>query len=227
MRRADRLFRVVEILRRRKVVTCRQLATELEVAPRTVYRDIADLVSCGVPIRGEAGVGYALESGYDMPPLMFTIDEIEALVLGARMIQAWCDPDLASAAAEAVAKVEQAVPKRLAPRVERTALVVPKLGRTLPGAEHHVLLRHCIRDHRVVRLFYRDIKGAETRRDVHPLGLFFWGGVVTLGGWCTLRDGFRTFRPDRILEIEALDETFEPVPGRSLQDLIDAVSRRE
>jgi predicted DNA-binding transcriptional regulator YafY len=227
MRRADRLFRVVEILRRRKVVTCRQLADELEVAPRTVYRDIADLMASGVPIRGEAGVGYALESGYDMPPLMFTIDEIEAMVLGARMVQAWCDPDLAASAADAVAKVEQAVPKRLAARVERTALIVPKLGRTLPGAEHHAILRRCIRERRVVRLHYRDIKGAETRRDVHPLGLFFWGGVVTLGSWCTLRDDFRTFRPDRILQIDALGESFEAVPGRSLQDLIDAVSRRE
>jgi len=226
VRRADRLFRLVELLRRLKLATARRLAEELEVSDRTVYRDVADLVASGVPIRGEAGVGYAIDPGYDLPPLMFTDDEIEALVLGARMVESWCDPALADAARDVLAKVEHTLPRRLRARYARTALFVPDFGWTLPGADKMAALRRAVRERQVVRMDYSDAHGRSSQRIVHPLGLFFWGGVVTFGAWCTLREDFRTFRPDRIGNLELLDATFELSPGRTLQDYFRHAAER-
>src|SRR3546814_9884514 len=130
MRRADRLFQIVQELRRRKLVTARQLAESLEVSERTIYRDIKDLAASGVPIAGEAGVGYVLQRGYDLPPLMFTEEEIEALVLGARIIECWADAALAKAAADVVAKVEAVLPGHLGHHVSRTPHPAPaEIGR--------------------------------------------------------------------------------------------------
>src|SRR5205085_5312646 len=125
MRRADRLFQIVTKLRRRGAVTAAQLAEALVVSERTIYRDVRDLVLSGVPIQGEAGVGYALPRGFDLPPLMFTEEEIEALVLGARMVQAWADKRLARAAEDALAKIEQALPPRLQRSVSEAAFFAP------------------------------------------------------------------------------------------------------
>jgi len=224
MRRADRLFRLVELLRLRRLLTARQLAEELEVSERTVYRDVADLAHQGVPIRGEAGVGYALDPGYELPPMQFTVDEIEALVLGARMVQAWCGDDLARAAQDAVARIEHALPRRLRDRMARTALYVPDLGWTLPGARQMVLLREAIREQRKVRMSYRDLQGRPSERVVRPLALFFWGPKATLGAFCELREDFRSFRPDRIESLELLQEIFAAEPGRTLQDYLRRVS---
>lgn len=225
MRRADRLFQIVQIIRRDKVVTARALAGELEVSERTVYRDIADLMASGVPIRGEAGVGYAIESGYDLPPLMFTVDEIEALVLGARMVESWCGDALASAARDAIAKIDQVVPRRLADRITGTALFVPNFGWTLPGSELLADLRTAIRTNHTIRIGYTDAKDDPSERIIRPLGIFFWGAVATLGAWCELRQDFRNFRLDRIESLEILDQTFNTTEcGRSLQDYYRAMA---
>ena len=152
MRRADRLFRIVQILRRGRISTASRLALELEVSERTVYRDIADLVASGVPIRGEAGVGYAIDRGYDLPPLMFTTEEIEALVLGARMVESWCGEELASAAKDVLTKVDHVLPRRHRDRLAATALFVPSFGWTLPGAEMLADLRIALRDLRKIRV---------------------------------------------------------------------------
>ena len=125
MRRADRLFQIIQILRVQRTVTAAYLASELEVSERTVYRDIADLIGCGVPIDGEAGVGYALRSGFDLPPLMFTEAEIEALAVGARMVEAWSDPALARDARSALAKAETAMPDKLRQRLRSVDVYVP------------------------------------------------------------------------------------------------------
>jgi predicted DNA-binding transcriptional regulator YafY len=226
MRRADRLFRIVQIIRRDKVVTARRLADELEVSERTVYRDIADLMASGVPIRGEAGVGYAIESGYDLPPLMFTIEEIEALALGARMVESWCGDELASAARDALAKIDQVLPRRLADKLAGTALFVPNFGWTLPGSEFLADLRTAIRSDRTVRIDYRDVQGDASERRIRPLGIFFWGAVATLGAWCELREDFRNFRLDRIESLVVLDRTFAAEPGRGLQDYYRAMAER-
>jgi len=226
MRRADRLFQIVQIIRREKVVTAQRLSEELEVSQRTVYRDIADLMASGVPIRGEAGVGYAIESGYDMPPLMFTVEEIEALVLGARMVESWCGMDLAMAARNALAKIDQVVPKRLADKLAGTALFVPNFGWTLPGSEFLADLRTAMRDNRVIRIGYTDVKGSASERTIRPLGIFFWGATATLGAWCELREDFRNFRLDRIEALVVLNQTHAAEPGRGLHDYYAAMAER-
>lgn len=226
MRRADRLFRIVELLRRRRVTTARALAEELEVSERTVYRDIADLMASGVPIRGEAGVGYAIEKGYDLPPLMFTVEQLEALVLGARMVESWCGDDLAGAARDVLAKVELVLPARLRDRLARTALFVPNFGWTLPGSDQLADLRTSLREHRKIEITYLDGKGERSERVLRPLGLFFWGAVATLAAWCELRRDFRNFRLDRIQSIAVLPAPFEPEPGRTLQDYYRIMAER-
>ena len=226
MRRADRLFQIVQIIRRDKVVTAQALSSELEVSERTVYRDIADLMASGVPIRGEAGVGYAIESGYDLPPLMFTVDEIEALVLGARMVESWCGEDLASAARDVLGKVDQVLPKRLADKLAGTALFVPNFGWTLPGSEFLADLRIAMREDRVIRIGYTDAKASMTDRTIRPLGIFFWGATASLGAWCELREAFRNFRIDRIESLEVLDRVHAAEPGKTLQDYYAEMAAR-
>jgi len=218
MRRADRLFRIVQRLRRGKVVTAARLAEELEVSVRTVYRDMADLSGSGVPIMGEAGTGYTLASEYDLPPLMFNGAEMEALVLGARMVATWSDPDLARAAREVMSKVEAILPAGLRERFADTALFAPSWPQRSELTLHMAPLRMALNEKRKVELAYEDARGGMTQRVAHPLGLFFWGKVWTLGAWCELRDGFRNFRLDRIHRLELMDEKFEALPGHTLQD---------
>jgi predicted DNA-binding transcriptional regulator YafY len=218
VRRADRLFRLVQQLRRRRVSTAAQLAAALGVSVRTVYRDVQDLSLSGVPILGEAGVGYALAKGFDLPPLMFTGDEIEALVLGARIVSAWGDPALKKAADEALAKALAVLPQALRDGIPDAALFAPDFHVRSQHTRHLAELRRAVRQRRAVRLSYRDAEGAATVRTVHPLGLFYWGNAWSLGAWCELRSGFRNFRLDRMEEAGLLDETFPKVPGRSLAD---------
>jgi predicted DNA-binding transcriptional regulator YafY len=219
MRRADRLFQIVQRLRRRGATTAAQLAESLEVSERTIYRDVRDLLLSGVPIRGEAGVGYVLQKGFDFPPLMFDEDEIEALVLGARVVKSWADPALASAAERILDKVEAVLPERLRSRLADAALFAPsfrdrrELGASLSS------LRSAIRKRAKVRFRYLDREEKPSLRTVKPLGLFYWGQVWSLGAWCELRVGFRNFRVDRVGELTVLADTFAPTPGQTLGDL--------
>ena len=222
MRRADRLFPVIQLLQRRNVVTAAWLATELEVSERTIYRDVRDLVLSGVPIEGEAGVGYMLRRGFDLPPLMFTDPEIEAMVLGARIVTSWGDAALAKAAGEALARVESVLPERLRLRLQDTRLFAP--GFHVPRAVIDRLpqLRSALESQRKVRLEYTSADGSETERIVRPIGLFFWGYGWSLAAWCELRSGFRSFRLDRIRAIEVLDVRFQDERGRTLDDFLSA-----
>jgi predicted DNA-binding transcriptional regulator YafY len=220
MRRADRLFRIVQRLRRRGATTARDLAQALEVSERTVYRDVRDLLLSGVPIQGEAGVGYALDRSYELPPLMFDEEEIEALVLGARIVRAWADQKLARAAEEALQKIETVLPPRLRSRLAESALMAPDIHgntRFRNGLED---LRHAIRDQRKAKFRYVDKAQAGSERTVHPLGLAYWGQTWTLTAWCELRQGFRNFRLDRIEDLAVTAEPFERVPGRTLADFL-------
>ncbi|MBA4180493.1 MAG: DNA-binding transcriptional regulator [Anaerolinea sp.] len=218
MRRADRLFQIIQLLRRRHVVTAAYLARELEVSERTVYRDIRDLVGTGVPIDGEAGVGYTLRRGFDLPPLMFTGDELQAMVLGARVVSSWGDASLARAAADALARVEAALPDRLKVLLEQTPLYAP--GFHVPTATIASLtpLRTAMEDRRLVWMRYTDEAGAETERTIRPLGLFFWGYRWSVTAWCELRNDFRSFRLDRIREMTVREDHFVPLPGQTLED---------
>jgi predicted DNA-binding transcriptional regulator YafY len=219
VRRADRLFRLVQQLRRRRVSTAAQLADALGVSVRTVYRDVRDLSLSGVPVLGEAGVGYALARGFDVPPLMFTREEIEALVLGARVVKAWADPELRQAAEEALGKIEAVLPEKLKRNVPDATLFAPDFHVLSALTRHMAALRRALREGRKVRLGYQDREGAASERTVRPLGLFYWGNAWSLGAWCELRNGFRNFRLDRMATATVLPDTFLPEPGRTLEDL--------
>lgn len=213
MRRADRLFQIVQLLRGGRVVTAHELATDLEVSLRTVYRDIAALIASGTPIVGEAGVGYCLEESFDLPPLMFDAGEIDALLLGVQMVQALSDGALAKSAKNVRSKVENVLPDRLKSRFNDPTLFVPL---QLPDRLRRNLERFRVGldAQRKIHLKYVDAKGDRTERTIRPLCLAFWGSVWTATAWCELRDGFRDFRPDRMEEVTLLDEPFEQEPGK-------------
>lgn len=220
MRRADRLFQMVQILRRDRATTAARLAEELEVSERTVYRDIQDLVRSGVPIEGEAGAGYRLARGADLPPLMLSTDEMEALVMGARMVGAWADPALKAASEALLRKVAAVLPEGF-PRLGRMPLLVPDLYVPPTAAAFLGDLRKAIRERRRLRIRYQDVQGAPSERMIRPLGLSFWGDRWALVAWCELRRDFRTFRPDRIQELAATAERFEPEAGQRLEDYLE------
>jgi len=220
MRRADRLFRIVQRLRRRGATTARDLAQALEVSERTVYRDVRDLLLSGVPIQGEPGVGYALDRSYELPPLMFDEEEIEALVLGARIVRAWADQKLARAAEEALQKIETVLPPRLKSRLAESALMAPDIHGSTRFRNGLEDLRRAIREQRKARFRYVDKAQAGSERTVHPLGLAYWGQTWTLTAWCELRQDFRTFRLDRIEDLAVGDDRFENIPGQRLTDFL-------
>jgi predicted DNA-binding transcriptional regulator YafY len=220
MRRADRLFRIVQLLRRRRtVVTAAHIARKLEISERTVYRDIRDLIQAGTPISGEAGVGYRLQPGYDLPPLMFDRDEIQALVLGARIVAQFGDPALARASESILNKVASVLPKELEALLADTRLFVPNTRNGARSAAGLAVAREALVAQRRMQLKYTNERGDETERTVRPLGVFFWGRTWTLAAWCELRTGFRNFRLDRISEA-TLRDRFEEEPGRTLRDML-------
>ena len=218
MRRADRLFQIVQHLRGGRLVTARRLAERLEVSERTIYRDIADLQSTGVPIDGEAGVGYLLREGFDLPPLMFNRDEIVALVAGARLIRAWGGASMARAAEEALVKIEAVLPEQERPRISKTAIHAPTLTITEADRETLDAAERAIETRDILSIRYRDGEARDSERDIRPLGLWFWGKVWTLVAWCELRGDFRAFRIDRIAEMTLKGERFRPERGKTLAD---------
>ncbi|MEO1681529.1 MAG: YafY family protein [Pseudomonadota bacterium] len=217
MRRADRLFRLVQELRGGRLVTARVLAERLEVSERTIYRDIADLQASGVPVEGEAGVGYVMREGFDLPPLMFSRAEVAALVAGARLVQAWGGLQMAGAAAEALVKIEAVMPEGL--RDAARAVEVHAMGHELPVEVRRTIdgLDGAVERHERVQIDYVDEAGRATERAVRPLGLWFWGKVWTLIAWCELREDFRMFRVDRIAEMAPTGERFRLERGKDLQ----------
>jgi predicted DNA-binding transcriptional regulator YafY len=208
MRRADRLFQIIQILRRSsRPVTAAALAEELEVSKRTLYRDVADLLGQRVPIEGEAGFGYLIASDYDMPPLMLTPDEIEAVMLGAQWVASRSDKVLSNAARDVIAKIAAVVPERLRPFIVEPSIgVKPTVAQPEEGVDPS-RLRLAIRNGRKLRLRYKSEAGAETERIVWPVILGYAETTRMLVAWCELRQGFRHFRTDRIIEVETLEES--------------------
>lgn len=215
MRRADRLFEIIQILRNGTTTTAASLARELEVSDRTIYRDVQDLMASGVPIEGEAGVGYVLEE-FDLPPVMFDRDEIEALVFGMRIVESFGDAELAGAARRAVRKVEAALPDDRRPYVEGTPLFAHNMWPARTPRFELRELRRAIREFRYVDLDYTDAHGATTQRRVRPLGMAFFGTSWLLMAWCELREAFRAFRPDRIESLGLPGTTFVDAAPRNL-----------
>ena len=222
MRRADRLFQIIQLLRRRRAVTtAAQLASRLEVSERTVYRDIRDLMLAGTPIEGEAGVGYRIRPGYDLPPLMFDREEIQALVLGVRIVRQFGDPALARASDAILAKVAAVLPADLEPLLAGTKLFVPTILSGKGSADGLAIAREALVSRRRLQFRYANERGDTSERTVRPLAVFFWGRTWTLAAWCEMRAGFRNFRVDRISD-PSLGDTFEDEPGRTLRDLLEA-----
>jgi predicted DNA-binding transcriptional regulator YafY len=227
VRRADRLFQIVGMLSRRRFMTAAQIGAALEISTRTVYRDVLDLIACGVPITGEAGVGYQLDPSYRLPPLMFNSEEIEALVLGLRMVESWGDAGLRRAARGILSKVDAVVPAREREELRNTALFSLAFTAGAEASQHLGELRQAVNQRRCTHLVYRDEQGAETARSVRPLGLYFWGRSWTLAAYCELRNDFRNFRTDRILELELEERQFELVPPCTLESYVRAMKERD
>jgi predicted DNA-binding transcriptional regulator YafY len=220
MRRADRLFQIVQQLRGRRLTTARHLAGRLQVSERTVYRDVRDLQLSGVPIEGEAGVGYVLRKGFDIPPLMFDRDELEALIVGARMVQAWGGATLSDAVTQALTKIEAVLPPDRKRDIARSRLFALQFHIPANLAATVDRMREAINGRHVLRFDYVRQDGESSTRDVRPLALYFWGPVWTLAAWCELRNDFRNFRVDRISNPAILDRTFVEEAGKTLEDFV-------
>ena len=226
MRRADRLFHLVQLIRGRRLTTAHFLAARLEVSERTIYRDVADLQHQGVPIEGEAGVGYRLGSGFDLPPLMFTQEEASALVAATRLAQAWLDPAMAAALEAAWGKILAVLPSAARAAAESLPLYAPVVVSD-PITQHNLLiLREAVVAHRKINVQYCDLAGDTSQRVLWPLGCFYWGAVWTLAAWCEARQNFRVFRVDRITAAEVLDARFAHEAGRTLADFLRGVKLR-
>ncbi|MDH5730337.1 MAG: YafY family transcriptional regulator [Gammaproteobacteria bacterium] len=208
MRRADRLFQIIQYLRKRNLTTARWLAERLEVSDRTIYRDIQDLMCSGVPIDGEAGMGYILRGEFEIPPLMFNREEIEALTVGARMIRAWGGGKLSFSAQQALDKIESVLPQELRKELDSSRIFVPAFHNDRAPKLYMDEVHLAINQRKIIRINYTRKDGEQSERELFPLGLFFWGHVWTLAAWCLLREEYRSFRVDRIQALEILNQIF-------------------
>jgi predicted DNA-binding transcriptional regulator YafY len=223
MRRADRLFQIVQLIRGRRLTTAAMLAQRLEVSERTVYRDVADLQNQGVPIEGETGVGYRLGRGFDLPPLMFSNDEARALVASVRMAQLWLDPALAQASQVALGKILAVLPSSARAAAQSLPLYAPALGAPAGVQATLQTLREAMQLRCKVQTDYIDAAGQPTQRLLRPLGCFFWGKVWTLAAWCETRQDFRSFRLDRMENPQCADGPagqFRDEAGKTLADYL-------
>lgn len=222
MRKPERLFQLVTLLQgRRTAMTGLAIAEELGVAVRTVYRYIQALILSGVPIDGEAGVGYRLRAGFDLPPLMFQADEVTALLVGSRMVQAWTDADLAHAAKQAEAKILAALTPQLLIAVSRLPYRIPNFPRN--ENEVHGLLRKACEQRKKISIVYQDGEGKSSERVLWPLGMIGWGERWTLLAWCEKRAAYRNFRFDRIQDTTPLAEHYPQHPQRNLEHYLTQI----
>ncbi|NVK33677.1 MAG: YafY family transcriptional regulator [Rhodobacteraceae bacterium] len=226
MRRADRLFQIIQYLRGGRLIRAAQLSEWLEVSERTIYRDIADLQASGVPIDGAAGLGYLMRSGYDLPPLMFTREEISALIAGARLVRAWGGLNMARSAEEALSKIEAVLPDDL--QTTSKDVQIHSLAPEMTDAVRMRIdtLEAAAQASSQLQINYCDKANAASQRHIRPLGLWFWGKVWTLIAWCELRNDFRVFRVDRIESITATGERFRAEPGTTLKDFYLEMERK-
>jgi predicted DNA-binding transcriptional regulator YafY len=218
MRRADRLFDILQTLRiATKPMTAGAIAERLEVTVRTVYRDIATLQARRIPIEGAPGLGYMLRRGFDLPPLMFTADEIDAIAVGARLVRRLRDPGLQKAANGVLAKVATALPDALRGGVTAAPFFVSEGDAATPRGIDLSELRRAIHESRKVCITYADAEGQRTERIVWPVAMAYYVDVTLLGAWCELRSDFRHFRVERIITSAILDDHF-PTDGGKLME---------
>ncbi|ANG96358.1 DNA-binding transcriptional regulator [Brucella pseudogrignonensis] len=218
-----RLFSLLDRLRSASApVSAEALADMMEVSPRTIYRDMATLVAMGAPVRGEAGLGYQLEKGYFLPPLHFDADELEAIMLGVRLVMARGDGDLGAAAQRVSGKISSTMRAGAGDRYKNLPLrAVSKMTEQNSKANLHLsFLRRAVRDRVIVKLEYLDLKDNITERIVRPLGLTMFDAVWLLTGWCESRNDFRNFRLDRISKVETAGQVFRHQKGQRFEDYL-------
>lgn len=218
MRRTDRLFEIIQILRDGKLHRAQDIAERLEVSTRTIYRDMDTLVASGVPVEGERGVGYMVREQISLPPLTLTPEELEALNLGMAIVAEAADPDLKAAAQSLAAKVDAVLPEQTIAEADAWKFAVYPFADAARGFAHMPTLRSAIKARQKLRLSYRRIDGTLTQRTIRPLHMEYWGRVWTLTAWCETREDFRVFRVDLIEEAAALPELFVDEPGKRLKD---------
>lgn len=215
MRRTDRLFDLIQILRDGRLHTARDMAERLEVSTRTLWRDMATLIASGLPVEGERGVGYILREPITLPPLTLTEEETEALAVAMRLLSVGADPSLAGAAHSLAAKIMAALPPSRREYADPPVWIFPSVE-AMAAARHLPDLRRSIRLREVVQITYVDADGAASLRDLRPLVLEFWGRVWTLAAWCEARDDFRCFRVDRIAAVRPTGRIAPDEAGRDL-----------
>ncbi len=223
MRRTDRLFELIQILRNGRLHRAADLAEKLEVSLRTVYRDMDTLMKSGMPIAGERGVGYMLTTAITLPPLNLTLTELEALHLGMAVVGEAADEELQKAARTLSAKIDAVLPEdRSAPPTGWGFAVYP-FADAAEGFKHMPSLRSAIRARQKVRVGYTDLEGGKTSRTIRPLQLEYWGRVWTVTAWCEMRKDFRVFRVDKINRLRILPGLFVEEPGKTLADYLERV----
>jgi predicted DNA-binding transcriptional regulator YafY len=219
MRRADRLFDIIQNLRMAShPVTAAALADKLEVTVRTIYRDIAALQGSRVPIEGAPGLGYVLRRGFDLPPLMFTIEETDAIAIGVRLLRRLRDPKLEAAANSVLDKLSAVVPQELQSQLVAAPLYVSEGSAPAVTGIDPSQLRNAIRETRKLAVAYVDEEGRRTRRTIWPIAMAYYVDVTLVGAWCELRQDFRHFRVDRILSARVLDERFPANSGKLMAE---------
>lgn len=218
MRRAERLNDIVHHLRRmHQAVTANTLAETFEVSPRTIYRDIQNLIDSGVPINGEAGVGYVIDKRYHLPPIMFDVDEIEAIALGIGMVGNWTDEQFSAKAQSAFKKIQATLPAPLIQELHQISTFSAPSQYKIPWEVSFTQVRECIRRKNKVQFSYLDLQQRTTQRTIWPLALISFSPVWLLAGWCELRQSFRNFRLDRISEFVPLDNRYPNEKDKNLQ----------
>lgn len=221
MAKADRLLKIITLLKgRRTVITARQLAEVVETSERTIYRDIQVLLDTGFPIEGEAGVGYRLKPGFEIPPIMFTAEQLLAVQLGLKMVKGWTDKDLAIAAEQARLKIEAVLPERLKQTNFENSLLVPSFFLDSLASDYSLTIRKAIKQNYGLTIDYIRADGEHSTRSIQPLGLVFWGQKWTLISWCLLRENYREFRLDRIQKLNVDEVVIAPNPKMSLDNYL-------
>ncbi len=218
MRRADRLIKIVHYLRRmRQAVTAQKIADHFDICQRTVYRDIQDLMNSGVPIYGEAGVGYVIDKKYHLPPVMFDSDELEAITLGINMVCNWTDEKFSEKARNALEKIQAVLPDSMLHEMEQLSTYSEESHHKIPWEADFSTIRECIRNKEKIAFKYKDLSNRSSKRKIRPLSLGFFGPVWLVTGWCETRLDFRNFRLDRITDFTATGEIFRDEKNRTLK----------
>jgi predicted DNA-binding transcriptional regulator YafY len=225
MRKADRLFQLTNLIRAKQPITAEKIATELQVSVRTIYRYIDDLSVSGIPIYGTTGIGYQLDDDFELPPLNLTEKELEALLLGMKMVSGWSGIELSYAAQSLSSKIQSVLPKHMVDDYS-DVVFAPDFVHDKGQKRLWENIHQTIKTLNTIKIKYHSLDKVISHRTLYPLGLVYWGSKWTLAAWCTKRNDFRNFRVDRIFELDVLDTPFELTDKINLQTFL-ATTRKD